>query len=140
MVLQKEWAEGEEEEEKDEALSLPLPRTGTGTVKQARRFTPSEWAVFDSMVKTQLPPAARPVFVRFISEIGKTETFKQKKAPLKTAGFDPAQCEGEGGGPVYLVSQPKKSSSSSLASFDSGAPRRVDQTLLDELRAGTVQL
>jgi len=38
-----------------------------------------------------LPAYARPVFIRLLSEIEVTGTFKQRKVDLVKAGFDPSQ-------------------------------------------------
>ena len=54
-----------------------------------RVFSSEEWDEFRSCCRSHLPPAARPVFMRFVSEIPKTETFKHKKGPLKEAGYQP---------------------------------------------------
>lgn len=45
-----------------------------------------------------LPAYARPMFLRLCSEIGVTETFKQKKSVLATEGYDPSRVAD----PIYL--------------------------------------
>jgi fatty-acyl-CoA synthase len=42
-------------------------------------------------LKARLPDYARPIFLRLISSLAYTETFKQKKQELATEGFNPAQ-------------------------------------------------
>ena len=95
--------------------------------------------MFDSVCTSQLPPAARPVFIRFTAEIGKTETFKLKKGPLKKQGFQLPSSLISQGDCVYVVSK-KRASTSSPTSLDCAWYSQVDEALLDELRAGAVQL
>jgi fatty-acyl-CoA synthase len=45
-----------------------------------------------------LPAYARPMFLRLCSEIGVTETFKQKKSVLAAEGYDPSQVAD----PIYV--------------------------------------
>jgi fatty-acyl-CoA synthase len=42
-------------------------------------------------VRARLPPYARPVFLRLLSAIESTGTFKPRKVELASAGYDPAQ-------------------------------------------------
>lgn len=58
-------------------------------------------------LKRNLPDYAMPVFLRVISQLHSTETFKPKKSLLKQEGFDPAQIQDElyyrqHGKPSYL--------------------------------------
>ncbi|KAB2902390.1 MAG: long-chain-acyl-CoA synthetase [Kofleriaceae bacterium] len=54
---------------------------------------------FAQHVRTQLPPYAVPVFLRFQEELEITGTFKQVKGDLKKQGFDPAAVNE----PVYVL-------------------------------------
>ena len=123
-------SEGEEKEEGAEA-DFYLTESSSS---RARAFTDREWLMFDTVCRSQLPPAARPLFIRFIVKIDKTETFKLQKSPLKRTGYELSPSQLGKGESVYLVT--KKLASSCAA------PARclVDETLLGELRAGTVQL
>ena len=47
-------------------------------------------AGFSRHVETQLPPYARPVFLRIRPELEVTGTFKQMKSDLRRQGFDPS--------------------------------------------------
>jgi fatty-acyl-CoA synthase len=47
-------------------------------------------AGFRAHVAARLPVYARPIFLRMVSSLAITETFKQKKAALAREGFDPA--------------------------------------------------
>jgi citronellyl-CoA synthetase len=55
---------------------------------------------FAQHVRSQLPPYAIPVFLRFQEELEVTGTFKQVKGDLKKQGFDPTAMQGE---PVYVL-------------------------------------
>ncbi len=143
-VQQKPDGAGREEEKEELALSDSASRfheasLSTPPSARARVFTSAEWLMFDSVCTSQLPPAARPVFIRFTAEIGKTETFKLKKGPLKKQGFQLPSSLISQGDCVYVVSK-KRASNSSLASLDCAWYSQVDEALLDELRAGAVQL
>jgi fatty-acyl-CoA synthase len=48
-------------------------------------------AVFRAEVAARLPPYARPVFVRILSRLEATGTFKPRKQDLVQAGFDPSR-------------------------------------------------
>jgi fatty-acyl-CoA synthase len=48
-------------------------------------------AAFRKHVAGNLPPYARPVFLRIMPELEVTGTFKYRKADMVVAGFDPAQ-------------------------------------------------
>jgi fatty-acyl-CoA synthase len=48
-------------------------------------------AAFRKHVATNLPPYARPVFLRIMPELEVTGTFKYRKADMVVAGFDPNQ-------------------------------------------------
>lgn len=45
---------------------------------------------FAQLLEKELPPYARPVFLRFLPELHKTGTFKLQKTELRKEGFDPA--------------------------------------------------
>jgi fatty-acyl-CoA synthase len=85
-------------------------------------------ATFDAAVfkrhLEQLPPHARPLFLRIQTEIVVTETFKHKKAALAKEGFDPRAV----GEPVVL------------AHPNSPAFVPIDDTLYADLVAGRVRL
>jgi fatty-acyl-CoA synthase len=48
-------------------------------------------AAFRAEVATRLPPYARPVFLRIVSTLEATATFKPRKQDLVEAGFDPGR-------------------------------------------------
>jgi fatty-acyl-CoA synthase len=48
-------------------------------------------------LKTRLPDYARPIFLRLVTSLAATETFKQKKGELAAEGFDPRRV----GDPLY---------------------------------------
>ncbi|AWN41102.1 long-chain-acyl-CoA synthetase [Methylobacterium durans] len=73
-------------------------------------------------IAERLPPYARPVALRLCSEIGLTETFKQKKAALASEGFDPAR-----------VSDP-------LLVSDANAYRPLDDSTFARICDGTMRL
>ena len=58
------------------------------TVVPDGRFGVKKFAAF---VNEELPPYARPVFVRVAHELETTGTFKYRKVDLVKDGFDPAQ-------------------------------------------------
>jgi fatty-acyl-CoA synthase len=72
----------------------------------------------------RLPAYARPLFVRFRTDLEMTSTFKPKKTQLVAEGFDPARTAE----PVFFDDR------------GAGAYRPVDAALLDGLEAGTVRL
>ena len=64
-----------------------------------------EGAAFDGKVLAdhlceQLPAYAVPVFVRLLSRVETTGTFKHRKVDLKKAGFNPARSDGD---PIYVL-------------------------------------
>ena len=63
-------------------------RAGMITVVPDGRFGVKKFAAF---VNEELPPFARPVFVRVARELETTGTFKYRKVDLVKDGFDPAQ-------------------------------------------------
>ena len=87
----------------------------------ARSFSDEEWEDFKTCCRSHLPPAARPIFVRFAKEIPKTETFKYRKGPLRAAGYRPQP------DPVYLTASKGKESPTS--------PKRIDESLYAELQS-----
>ena len=75
-------------------------------------------------VEAALPAYARPLFLRFQTELEATSTFKPKKSALVAEGFDPAKV----GDPLY---------------FDDRAARayvRIDEALYDDLVSGAKPL
>ena len=64
-------------------------RAGMAAVVLRVPITELDLAGFARHVRTQLPPYAVPVFLRFQQEIEATGTFKQVKGELKKQGFDP---------------------------------------------------
>lgn len=77
--------------------------------------------------RTYLPKYAVPVFIRHIKERSATHNNKQDKVPLKKAGIDPGQMEGN---PVLWVSDHGKG--------DDYVP--FTQNELDLLNAGRAKL
>ncbi|ADL02461.1 AMP-dependent synthetase and ligase [Brevundimonas subvibrioides ATCC 15264] len=73
------------------AYGVPVPgaegKAGMVTVIADGRFAPKE---FGTYVDEQLPPYARPVFVRLAKALETTGTFKYRKIDLVADGFDPA--------------------------------------------------
>ncbi|MBI3993075.1 MAG: long-chain-acyl-CoA synthetase, partial [Candidatus Lambdaproteobacteria bacterium] len=57
------------------------------TMDGGRQFDPQ---AFYGFVSSKLPAYARPAFVRLISEMELTGTFKMKKTDLKSQGYDPS--------------------------------------------------
>jgi fatty-acyl-CoA synthase len=55
-------------------------------------------AAFRAEVVARLPPYARPVFLRILSSLEVTGTFKPRKQDLMQAGFDPSRVTD----PLYL--------------------------------------
>jgi fatty-acyl-CoA synthase len=55
-------------------------------------------AAFHAEVAARLPPYARPVFLRLLTTLEATGTFKPRKQDLVQAGFDPARISD----PLYL--------------------------------------
>jgi fatty-acyl-CoA synthase len=70
-------------------------RAGTAALKVNGDF---DLAAFRAEVATRLPPYARPVFLRIVSTLEATATFKPRKQDLMQAGFDP----GRVGDPLYF--------------------------------------
>lgn len=63
-------------------------RAGMAALVTASGFDIAKLA---ASLSTSLPSYARPVFIRLLSEIAITGTFKQRKVELAKEGFDPAQ-------------------------------------------------
>jgi fatty-acyl-CoA synthase len=61
-------------------------RAGTAALQVNGEF---DLAEFHAEVATRLPPYARPVFLRIVSTLEATATFKPRKQELIQAGFDP---------------------------------------------------
>ena len=77
------------------AYGVPVPSTegkaGMVTLILEDKFEPQAFAEF---ADAQLPPYARPVFVRIAKTVETTGTFKYRKVDLVNEGFDPAKVEG----------------------------------------------
>jgi len=83
-----------------------------------------ELAAFRADVAQRLPPYARPVFLRILTTLEATGTFKPRKQELVQAGFDPARANG----PLY---------------FDDPRSQRyvpVDTALFAAISAGTIRI
>jgi fatty-acyl-CoA synthase len=83
-----------------------------------------ELAAFRADVAQRLPPYARPVFLRILTTLEATGTFKPRKQELVQAGFDPARSNG----PLY---------------FDDPRSQRyvpVDTALFAAISAGTIRI
>jgi len=81
-------------------------------------------AAFRKDVAQRLPPYARPVFLRILTKLDATGTFKPRKQELLQAGFDPNRADG----PLY---------------FDDPSAQRyvpVDAALFAAISAGNVRL
>jgi fatty-acyl-CoA synthase len=63
-------------------------RAGTAALRVNDEF---DLAAFRAEVATRLPPYARPVFLRIVSTLEATATFKPRKQDLVEAGFDPGR-------------------------------------------------
>ena len=63
-------------------------RAGTAALVVNAEF---DLAAFRSEAALRLPPYARPVFLRIVSSLEATATFKPRKQDLVQAGFDPAR-------------------------------------------------
>jgi fatty-acyl-CoA synthase len=63
-------------------------RAGTAALQVNGDF---DLAAFRAEVATRLPPYARPVFLRIVSTLEATATFKPRKQELMQAGFDPGR-------------------------------------------------
>lgn len=74
------------------AYGVPVPghegKAGMVALVVEGRFSP---AAFSAFADEQLPPYARPVFVRLIQAADTTGTFKYRKIDLVRDGFDPAR-------------------------------------------------
>ena len=75
-------------------------------------------------LSAQLPPYARPLFLRLAKDLQITDTFKHKKRELALQGFDPCAI----GEPVYF------------ASPQSSIYSRMDRALYERILAGAVPL
>lgn len=72
----------------------------------------------------QLPPYARPLFLRLVGQLEATATFKHTKAHLQREGFDPTATND----PIY---------------FDDPAEKafvRLDKTLFERIATGELRL
>ncbi len=77
------------------AYGVPVPgqegKAGMVALVTEGKFDP---AAFADWVDRELPPYARPVFVRQLKTVDTTGTFKYRKADLVAEGFDPAAVAG----------------------------------------------
>ena len=77
------------------AYGVPVPgaegKAGMVTLVTEGRFSAKAFAVY---ADEQLPPYARPVFIRLAKELETTGTFKYRKIDLVAEGFDPAAVDG----------------------------------------------
>ena len=77
------------------AYGVPVPgaegKAGMVTLVTEGRFSAKAFAAY---ADEQLPPYARPVFVRLAKELETTGTFKYRKVDLVSDGFDPAKVDG----------------------------------------------
>ncbi|MES2539629.1 MAG: long-chain-acyl-CoA synthetase [Pseudomonadota bacterium] len=67
-------------------------KAGMVTLVADGRFSAKEFAAY---ADEQLPPYARPVFVRLAKTLETTGTFKYRKVDLVSEGFDPAKIDGQ---------------------------------------------
>jgi fatty-acyl-CoA synthase len=78
------------------AYGVPVPgaegKAGMVTVVADGRFAAREFATW---ADEQLPPYARPVFVRLAKTLETTGTFKYRKVDLVADGFDPSKIDGQ---------------------------------------------
>jgi fatty-acyl-CoA synthase len=96
-------------------------RAGTAALVVNSDF---DLAAFRAEVALRLPPYARPVFLRILSTLEATGTFKPRKQDLVQAGFDPHQIKD----PLY---------------FDDGRSQRyvaLDAKLYAEILSGAVRI
>jgi fatty-acyl-CoA synthase len=81
------------------AYGVPVPNTegkaGMVTLILDDKFSARAFADY---ADEQLPPYARPVFIRIAKTLETTGTFKYRKVDLVNEGFDPAK----GDGPIYV--------------------------------------
>ena len=64
---------------------------GMASIISADDTAPIDWGALQERMDADLPPAARPVFVRTCAAVPMTQTFKYQKQDLKTQGWDQAQ-------------------------------------------------
>ncbi|GAB5451706.1 MAG: long-chain-acyl-CoA synthetase [Halioglobus sp.] len=74
-------------------------RAGMAAVVLRNDVAELDTASFSRFVSDQLPPYARPVFLRIQPEIGTTTTFKMVKGDLRKEGYDLDQVED----PIYVM-------------------------------------
>lgn len=78
------------------AYGVPVPgadgKAGMVTLVVEGRFSAKDFAAW---ADEQLPPYARPVFVRLAKTLETTGTFKYRKVDLVADGFDPAKIDGQ---------------------------------------------
>ncbi len=81
------------------AYGVPVPgaegKAGMVTLVTEGRFSAAAFAAY---ADEQLPPYARPVFVRLAQTLETTGTFKYRKIDLAAEGFDPGKVDG----PLYV--------------------------------------
>jgi fatty-acyl-CoA synthase len=78
------------------AYGVPVPgsdgKAGMVTLIVEGRFSARDFAAF---ADEQLPPYARPVFIRLARTLETTGTFKYRKVDLVAEGFDPDRIDGQ---------------------------------------------
>jgi len=81
------------------AYGVPVPgnegKAGMVTLVTEGKFSPAAFAAY---ADEQLPPYARPVFIRIAKMLETTGTFKYRKVDLVTEGFNPETASG----PLYV--------------------------------------
>ena len=96
-------------------------RAGMAAVVVEDRFT---LPALREHLDARLPAYARPVFLRVQAAIDRTDTFKQRKAPLVRDGFDPAVVAD----PLFVEDR------------EAGAYRPIDAAIHARSAAGTLKL
>lgn len=75
------------------------------TLNEGHKLGPEELKQLYEHVYKELPPYARPLFVRHLDEAVITGTFKQQKVELMNEGFDLSKVKD----PLYYLDQEKMS-------------------------------
>ena len=95
-------------------------RAGMAAISMAEGAAELDFAALAAHMQRELPPFARPVFVRVQSGMALTGTFKMVKGDLKREGYDIAAIDD----PVYVMKP------------GSSAYERLDAEYLETIRAG----
>jgi len=74
-------------------------RAGMAALQLADGVTALDLESFSDHVNRELPPYARPVFLRILPRLDTTGTFKLVKGELREQGYDPARVED----PLYVM-------------------------------------